>query len=99
MSTIPTIVKPLKAPWKLAGQDVTEIELRAPLVEDMLAAEEEANPGLQPMKYQVALAAQTMVRAGTSNGPFAAAQFKKMTPANFAVLREALAEAGALGEG
>lgn len=98
MSTVPTVIKTLKTPWKVGGKEATEIELRAPLVEDMLAAEEEANPAVTPTRYQVALAAQTMVRAGEFTGPFAVAQFKKMTPADLAVIREAMQEAGQLGE-
>ena len=93
-----TAIKPFKSPWNVGGQKADDIEVRAPLLEDMLAAENEANPVTNPNAYTVAMAACTTVRAGNFTGPFTMAHFKKMKPSQWNVVRDALAEAEQLGE-
>lgn len=93
-----TVIKPLPAAWNVGGQVAKEIEMRPPLLGDLLEAEKEANPALQPNAFNVALACQTMVRAGTFTGPFSIAQFKSMKPRNWNVIRDAMSEAELLGE-
>ncbi|SAI74566.1 Uncharacterised protein [Bordetella ansorpii] len=98
MATPLTVIKKLPKPWKLGGKDVTEIEVREPLLGDSLEAEKEASPSLQPTAFQVALACQVLVRAGDDTGPFAPAQFKSLNGKQWAVIREAMNEAEKLGE-
>ena len=99
MSNALTVIKELPRPWTIAGQTVTEIELRAPTLNDLLAAEQEAHPYKQPTGFRVAMACQTMVRAGTHTGPFVRGQFKDMTTSTWAAIADALTEAEELGEG
>jgi phage FluMu protein gp41 len=94
-----TVIKQLPAPWTVGAQTATEIELREPLLEDLLEAEKEANPGAQPNAFNVALAARTMVRAGKFTGPFTPGQFKAMKPRTWYAIREAMQEAEGMGEG
>jgi phage FluMu protein gp41 len=96
--TAATVIKQLPFPWKVAGKEVNEVELRAPLLEDLIEAEKEAHPGANPTAFNVALACRQMVRAGTYTGPFTIGQFKAMKPASWYVIRDALSEADALGE-
>jgi hypothetical protein len=93
-----TVIKTLRKPWTVAGQKVTEVELREPTVKDFIEAEKEGNPNWAPNAYKVALAAQTMVRAGTFTGPFAPAQFSTMSGASWQAIAAGLMEAEALGE-
>ena len=85
-----TVIKILPAAWLLAGQKITEVELRPPLLGDLLEAEKDAHPGANPTAFNVALACQQMVRAGTYTGPFTVAQFKGMKPAVWYAIREAM---------
>lgn len=93
-----TVTKKLPFPWMVAGQQVTEVEVRAPLLEDMMEAEKEGHPGLAPYAYRVAMACRQIVRAGTYTGPFVLAQFKAMTPRTWSVIVQAMDEADKLGE-
>jgi len=97
MNTSATVVKPLSKPWKVGGQEAADIELRAPTMDDVLSAEQDASP-MHPNSFNVAMACRTMVRAGTFTGPFAPSHFKAMSPARFAKVVEAMREAEALGE-
>ncbi|SDO76153.1 Phage tail assembly chaperone protein, E, or 41 or 14 [Rhodoferax sp. OV413] len=93
-----TATNPLKKKWTVGGTVATDVEFREALVEDLIAAEQDANPNLSPNAYTAALAALTIVRAGTYTGPFGPALFNKMPATNFAVVRETMSEANALGE-
>lgn len=93
-----TVIKPLKKPWKVGGQDATDIELREPTVLDLVDAEKDANPALGPNAFNVALACRTIVRAGTFTGPFVPGHFNSMGARSWYVVREAMQEAEALGE-
>jgi phage FluMu protein gp41 len=94
-----TVIKTLPKPWKVGGEDVTEIEVREPLLDDILEAEKEANPAISPNGFNVQIACRTLVRAGTFTGPFVASQFKAMGARQWQVVREAMQEAELLGEG
>ncbi|MBI2769989.1 MAG: phage tail assembly protein [Burkholderiales bacterium] len=93
-----TVVKTLPKPWKVGAQIASDIEVREPLVKDLTAAEQEANPTWGPNAFQVALACQTVVRAGRFTGPFVPGHFNEMGVANFKVVQKALQEAELLGE-
>lgn len=93
-----TVIKTLPRAWSVGGKTVREIEVREPLVGDMTEAEKEGNPSFNPTAFQVALACQTMVRAGDYTGPFTPGHFAKMPVANWQVVRSALIEAEDLGE-
>ena len=93
-----TVVKTLKKPWKVGGQDASDIEVREPTVKDLTDAEKESNPALGPNAFNVALACCTMVRAGTYTGPFTPGQFGTMGARSWYEVREAMQEAEALGE-
>ena len=93
-----TVIKQLKKPWKVGGQEATDIEVREPTVQDLVEAEKEANPALGPNAFNVALACRTVVRAGAFTGPFVPTQFNSMTARSWYVVREAMQEAEALGE-
>lgn len=94
-----TVTKTLKKAWKVGGAEAREVELREATVDDLVAAEQEANPGLSPNAFNRALLCQVIVRAGDFTGPFAAGHFKGMPADTFATLREGMQEAAALGEG
>lgn len=93
-----TVTKTLKKAWTVGGIQVRDIEVCEATVKHLVAAEQIANPQLAPNAFQVALACETLVRAGTYTGPFAPGQFNDMGGSNFMVVREAMAEASALGE-
>lgn len=93
-----TVIKTLPKAWTIAGQAHTEVELREPTVADILEAEKEANPALSPNGFNVAMACQTLVRVGTFTGPFVPGHFKGLGVKQWAVIREAMQEAEALGE-
>ena len=93
-----TVIKQLPKAWTVAGQKVKEVELREPTLKDMIEAEKDGNPNWAPHAYRAALAAQTMVRAGTFTGPFAPTQFAAMSAASWRVIEAALMEAEQLGE-
>ncbi|MFM9902135.1 MAG: phage tail assembly protein [Polaromonas sp.] len=93
-----TIIKPLPKPWKVGGQEATDIEIREPTVKDLVDAEKDANPALGPNAFNVALACRTVVRAGTFTGPFVASHFNGVGARSWYVMREAMQEAEALGE-
>lgn len=92
-----TVVKPLPFPWRVAGEEVCEVEVRGLVVEDMVEAEKEAHPGAAPTAFSVALACRQIVRAGSYTGPFAPAQFKGMKPKTWYAIRDAMEEADKLG--
>lgn len=94
-----TVIKSLPFPWKVGGKDASEIEVRPPLLEDLMEAEEEAHPGARPTAFNVALACRQIVRAGDFTGPFTTGQFKGMKPKTWYAIREAMDEAERLGEG
>lgn len=71
MEKVGTVTKQLPGPWQVAGQVATEVEVRAPLLEDLVEAEKEANPAISPNAFRVALACRQVVRAGSFTGPFA----------------------------
>lgn len=93
-----TVTKTLKKAWKIANQEAREVEFREATVKDLIAAEKEANPSLSPNEFTVALACETIVRAGTFTGPFAPTHFNNMTSDTFQQVREAMAETSKLGE-
>ncbi len=93
-----TVIKQLKKPWKVGGQDATDIELREPTVQDLVEAEKEANPAVGPNAFNLALASRTLVRAGSFTGPFVASHFNSMSTRTWYLVREAMQEAEALGE-
>lgn len=99
MTQAATVIKKLPAPWRIAGQVVTEVELRPPTLEDLVEAEKEAHPGANPTAFNVALACRQMVRAGTYTGPFTYGQLKGVKPRIWYAIRDALEEADLLGEG
>lgn len=92
-----TIIKTLSNPWKVGGQEATEIEVRPPTMADVCDAEKEASP-LQPNSFNIQMACRVIVRAGTFTGPFAAGHFRAMRPAQFDAITQAMREAEALGE-
>lgn len=94
-----TIVKKLPKAIQFGHEVATDIEMREPTVSDLMEAEKEANPGLQPHAYSAALAARVTLRAGNYTGPFAPGHFHKMGARTWYAVREALQEAEALGEG
>lgn len=93
-----TISKKLPSAWSVGGTQATDVELRAPLLEDLLEAEKDAHPAQNPNAFNVALAARTMVRAGTFTGPFTPGQFNKLKPRVWYAIRDAMDEADKLGE-
>lgn len=93
-----TVIKTLPKPWTIAGQAHTEVEFREPSLNDILEAEKEANPALSPNGFNVQIACRTLVRAGSYTGPFAPGHFKGLGVKQWAVMREAIQEAEALGE-
>lgn len=93
-----TVIKQLKKPWRVGGQESAEIEVREPTVQDLIEAEKDANPAMGPNAFNVALACRTVLRAGTFTGPFVPAQFNAMGARSWYVVREAMQEAEALGE-
>ena len=93
-----TVIKQLKKPWRVGGQEAMDIELREPTVKDLIDAEKEANPAMGPNAFNVALACLTTVRAGTFTGPFVAGHFNGMPAASWYVVRAGMQEAEALGE-
>lgn len=94
-----TVVKPLKKPWKVGGQEANDIEMRESTVDDLIEAEKEANPATAPNAFNVQVACLTMVRAGTFTGPFVASHFRNVSSRNWYVMREAMQETQELGEG
>lgn len=74
-----------------------DFELRAPSVGDLLDAEMEC-PTSRWFGYQAALAAKTMARLGTYDGPITSAMFRSLSSRDFAILQKALNEAEQLGE-
>lgn len=98
-TTAATVIKALPAPWRVGGQDATEVELRPATLDDMVRAELEAHPGTQPIAFGRAMVCQQLLRAGTFTGPFVQGHFKAMPPATWFALRDAAQEADALGEG
>ena len=98
MNEAGTVIKKLSSPWSVGGHQVNDIEIRAPLLGDMIEAEKEAHPGVAPYAYRVALACRQMVRAGTFTGPFVVGQFRSMKPSQWAAVTEAMEEAEKLGE-
>ncbi len=93
-----TVIKTLRKAWTVAGQKVSEVELREPTLKDMIEAEKDGNPNWAPNAYRAALAAQTMVRAGSFTGPFSPSQFHGMHASSWRAIEAALLEAEALGE-
>jgi phage FluMu protein gp41 len=93
-----SVIKQLKKPWKVGGQEALDVEIREPNVEDLCEAEKESNPSLGPNAFNVALACRTIVRAGTFTGPFVPGHFKDMPVKSWYVVREGMQEAEALGE-
>ena len=98
MSATNTIIVPLPKPWKIAGKEVTEVELRPPLLDDILEAEEDAHPATRPNAFNVAMACRTIVRAGSFTGPFVLSHFKGMAPSTWYAIRKGVDDAEALGE-
>ena len=93
-----TVTKQLPRAWSVGGKNASEIELREPLVGDYVEAEKEGNPSFNPHAFQIALACQTLVRAGEYTGPFTPGHFAKMPIPNWRVFQAALTEAERLGE-
>lgn len=92
-----TVIKQLKKPWKVGGQEATEIEVRPATMKDVCEAEQAAS-AFQPNSFNVQMACLQVVRAGTFAGPFVAGHFTGMRPAQFGVVAAALQEADRLGE-
>lgn len=97
MSSAPTVIKQFSKPWRVGGQESTEFEMRAPMMDDVLEAEKDTSP-MHPNTFNVAMACRTMVRAGSFTGPFAPGHFKGMRPVTFQRVVDAMREAEALGE-
>ena len=93
-----TVIKQLKKPWRVGGQEASDIEVREPTVQDLVDAEKDANPALGPNAFNVALACRTVVRAGSFTGPFVAAHFNVLGARSWYLVREAMQEAEELGE-
>lgn len=92
-----TLIKPLTKPWKVAGKEVKEIEVRPSTMEDVCAAEQQASQ-YQPNSFNIQMACLQIVRAGDFTGPFVPGHFKGMRPHRFGEIATALAEADRLGE-
>lgn len=99
MTNAATVIKKLPFPWPVGGQVANEVEVRPAVLGDLLEAEKEAHPYSQPNGFSVALACLQIVRAGTFTGPFTKGQFIGIKPETWFVIRDALQEADALGEG
>lgn len=97
-STPATIIRPLPKGWSIAGAAVDQVEMRPPTLGDFIEAEKDAHPGANPTAYHVALACQTIVRAGTFTGPFTIGLFKGMKPRVWFAIRQAMEDAESLGE-
>lgn len=92
-----TVIKKLKKPWKIGGQEATDFEVRPSSMQDVCDAEQKASP-LHPNNFTIEMACLQVVRVGTFTGPFAPAHFKTLSTARFAVVRDAMQEADLLGE-
>lgn len=92
-----TVIKKLKKPWTIGGQDATEIEVRPATVDDTCQAEQKASP-IHPNSFNVEMACLQVVRIGTFTGPFVPGHFKKLRDNRFAEVRAAMQEADQLGE-
>lgn len=92
-----TLIKILKKPWKVGGKEQVDIEVRPATMKDVCDAEQAAS-AFQPNSFNVQMACLQMVRAGEFTGPFVAAHFTALRPAQFGEITAALQEADRLGE-
>lgn len=92
-----TVIKQLKKPWKVGGQESTEIEVRPSTVDDTCEAEAHCSPA-RPNGFMVEMACRQVLRCGTFAGPFAPAHFKSMKSPKFDEICQAMREADQLGE-
>jgi phage FluMu protein gp41 len=90
-------IAPLKKPWKVGGQEATEIEVRHSTMKDVSDCEQVASV-LQHNTFNMHMACLQVVRAGTFTGPFVFSHFSSMAPARFAEISAAMQEADRLGE-
>jgi phage FluMu protein gp41 len=87
----------LRVGMRVKGHLEKRFVMREALVEDLLAAEDEA-PVDKPLAFNGALILLQLVRVGESEGPFVAAQLGALKPVDWRILRAAQAELDALGE-
>lgn len=93
-----TVIKKLKKPWKVGGQEAVDIEVRGATMQDVCDAELRASP-MHPNSFNIEIACLQIVRAGTFTGPFVPSHFKALPAVRFAEIRDAMQEADSLGEG
>lgn len=93
-----TIKGKLKFGFVIGDKTHLDFEMREPTTSDMFDAEDIAGTDT-PLKFNGALIAKTLVRAGDFNGPFTLAMVRKLRQADYVTLRGALLEAEQLGEG
>lgn len=92
-----TLIKPITFKWKVAGKEVTEIEVRPSTMKDVCESESETSV-TRPNSFSIQMACLQIVRAGEFTGPFVPSHFAGMRPQNFQKIAAALQEADKLGE-
>jgi len=87
----------LRVGIRIKGHLHKNFVMREALVEDLLAAEEEASV-TQPLAFNAQLMTLQLVRVGDFEGPFMLEQLSKLKPADWRTLRAAQSELDLLGE-
>ncbi|MEO9385295.1 phage tail assembly protein [Chromobacterium phragmitis] len=98
MSELAILTVNLKHGIKLRGTVHKSVVLREPLLDDMIAAEEEANSALTPLAYRRALVARQIVKLGDTDVPVTPGMLGKLKGADWAALSAGLHEVQQLGE-
>ncbi len=92
-----TVTKKLPFKWKIAGQEVADVEVRPSTMDDICQAENDVSP-MKPNAFNIQMACVQVVRAGNFTGPFTPAHFKSLRSSQFGVIADAMREADLLGE-
>lgn len=99
MSQLQTVTVTLTHGIALAGKKVKTVVLREPLLEDMIAAENEAVAQYSPLAFRRALVARQIVSLdGDDSMPVTSKMLAKVRPGDWTKLVDGLNEAEALGE-
>lgn len=99
MSELKTVTVTLLQGIAIAGKHAKNIEIREPLLEDMIAAEAEAVAQYSPLAFRRALVARQIVSIdGDSDTPVTLKMLGKLRPGDWARLIAGLNKAEALGE-